>query len=336
MVKRKDGRWQESISINGKRTFFYGRTKNEVKQKMAAFTEKEEAGPLFEDVIDEWWELHESKIAANTAKSYRPAVQRARDRFAGVRIKDITSKDIQIHINEIGRLYPSLKVSQTQRLIYNLCFKFARKSGYVSESPVFDIECHGKKTRRPVPNQETLNLIKCNIDAPFGIFPFLILYTGLRRGEALALTAKDIDFENDRIYVTKSIYYLNNKPFVKEPKTESGIRSVPLLAPLKEILKDYCKKNKGYLFADDNGDPLPDYRVEDLLIAYRKKTGADFTPHQLRHAYATVILYENGVAAKDAQAILGHAQVSTTLDIYTEFRESRVELITRLPNSKIT
>jgi integrase len=167
------------------------------------------------------------------------------------------------------------------------------------------------------------------------MFPYLILYTGLRRGEALALTARDIDFKNNRITVNKSVYYEHNKPRIKQPKTDAGIRTVPLLLPLKEPLRKYCKAHKGYLFCDDEGELLPEYRVEDLLIAYRKATGCDFTPHQLRHAFATVILYENGIAAKDAQAVLGHAQVSTTLDIYTEFRDSRIDYITEQINKRI-
>ena len=335
MIKRKNGLLQESVVINGKRRYFYGRTKTEVLQKVAAFHEQEEKGPLFDDIINEWWDLHQNKVAPNTLKSYSPAVARAKERFAGVRIRDITTADIQRHINDVGRKYPSLKVSQTQRLIYNLCFKYARKAGCIAISPVADIECQGEKKKRPVPAQASLDAIKAGLDAPFGLFPYLILYTGLRRGEALALTAKDIDFDNDRISVSKSVYYLNNKPYIKKPKTDAGFRIVPLLAPLKEPLKKHCQEHKGNLFCDENGNLLPEYKVRDLLIAYRKATGTEFTPHQLRHAYATVILFENGIAAKDAQSLLGHAQISTTLDIYTEFRETRVDAITQQLNSKL-
>ena len=60
-----------------------------------------------------------------------------------------------------------------------------------------------------------------------------------------------------------------------------------------------------------------------LLERYRR-AGLDVTPHQLRHAYAT-LLFEAGIPEKTAQNLLGHAQLSTTMDVYTELREKKLE-----------
>ena len=63
----------------------------------------------------------------------------------------------------------------------------------------------------------------------------IMLYAGLRRGELLALEYDDV--ENDVISVDKAVSFVGTKPVVKDPKTESSVRRVPLLEPLKNILK---------------------------------------------------------------------------------------------------
>lgn len=332
MFKRKDGLWQEKVRISGKDKYFYAKTKAELIKKIQNHKEQEDRGKLFECVADEWWDRHAPTLAANTLKSYQPAYYRAREAFCGEYIKNITYCDIQKYLDSMANRYPSLKVKQTQRLVFNGIFKYARKMGYIQIIQTDGLECTGTKTKRGTPTAQNIEAIKSNVHHSFGLFPYLILYTGLRRGEALALEYSDIDRKNNLIYVSKSVYYINNKPYIKEPKTEAGKRAVPLLSPLKAILP---KNKSGFIFCDGDGNLLKEYRVEDLLIKYRRETKTQFTPHQLRHAYAT-ILHENGIAAKDAQEILGHAQISTTLDIYTDFRESRaVELSKRL-NSVIT
>jgi len=331
MFKRKDGLWQEKMRLNGQTVYFYGKTRNELLQRIKDHKEKEENGELFEVVADEWWDRHSPTLASNTLKGYHPAYIRAKDAFSGQYIKDITYRDIQKYLDLMKNKYPSLKVKQTQRLVFNGIFKFARKMGYIDSIPTEGLECVGTKTKRGTPTSQCIDTIKNSTACTFGLFPFLTLYTGLRRGEALALTYEDIDRKNNLIYVSKSVYYINNKPYIKEPKTEAGKRAVPLLAPLKTVLP---KNKKGYLFSNSDGTLLKEYQVEDLLIKYRRETKTTFTPHQLRHAYAT-ILHENGIAAKDAQEILGHAQISTTLDIYTEFRENRAAELSKKLNQLI-
>ena len=69
MVKRSDGRWQEVVTINGKRKYFYGKNKSEVMAKIRAYKETASNAANFDVVADEWWEEHEPTLAYNTAKS---------------------------------------------------------------------------------------------------------------------------------------------------------------------------------------------------------------------------------------------------------------------------
>ena len=148
-----------------------------------------------------------------------------------------------------------------------------------------------------------------------------MLYTGIRRGEALALTYEDIDWENELININKSLYHKHNLPEIKSPKTESGVRSIPLLKPLKDVLDP---NKTGIIFANDSGDYLKASQVETKLKWYRRETGILCSPHQLRHEYAT-LLHEADIVDKDAQELLGHSQISTTKDIYMHITPRRLK-----------
>ena len=155
------------------------------------------------------------------------------------------------------------------------------------------------------------------------LLPALIYYTGMRWGEALALKWEDIDFSRKQIKIERSVYYVSTRPAIKEPKTESGKRKVPLLQPLETALNH--KRQKGYIFTPDHGKSLLwESQAQGLYKKFQKETGIEVTAHQIRHGYATA-LFEAGIEAKIAQKLLGHAQITTTLDIYTHVRDEMLE-----------
>jgi integrase len=119
---------------------------------------------------------------------------------------------------------------------------------------------------------------------------------------------------------------------VKVPKTEAGNRIVPLLLPLKEELLKRMGKPDDYIISYDGGKtPLGNRRFTKLFAAYRKETGITASAHQLRHSFAT-IAFEADLDPKSVQEILGHKQLSTTMDIYTQFREKKLAAAANLLN----
>lgn len=95
------------------------------------------------------------------------------------------------------------------------------------------------------------------------------------------------------------------------------MRIIPLLIPLKNVLEE---KN-GYIF-NDNGNLLTLTQFSSRWRKYVASTGVTLTPHQLRHAFAT-ICFDAGLEPKDASRILGHSKIELTLDVYTHIRQSR-------------
>ena len=217
------------------------------------------------------------------------------------------------------------KTAATQLQIIRQILRFAVVQGALPYNPAEALRLPKglKVTYRMPPDENQVKLIKAHAkDTPFGLFAALVYYTGCRRGEALALTGADIDRKAKRISITKSVYYVGNYAQIKQPKTEKGTREVPLLDALDKLLPK--RLPKGYLFAEPNGEPLTDDHFFDAYKKYQQATGVTVTPHQIRHGYATA-LYECGVDFKTMQALLGHAQLSTTMDIYTHVRQNSLK-----------
>lgn len=325
---RPDGLHESILTITmpdgtKKRKAFRGHSDSEVWNKIKEYDRHKDelpAGVLFRAASDGWWDSIEPTLAHNSEKGYKPARARANAEFGPRIVNTITAKEIEAFISRLSASYAK-KTVITQLQVIRQIFQFAELNGYVVYNPAKSVRVPKglPQNRRLPPSKAEIDLIKSSVNMPFGLFAYLIYYTGCRRGEALALTGKDFDFEKKLIHITKSVYHVSNAPHIKEPKTEKGFRVVPLPEPLEKVLPD--KLPSGYLFSLDGGKtPLRNDDITRLYRQYQQASGVNATPHQIRHGYATA-LFELGIDPKTAQTILGHAQISTTMDIYTHVCE---------------
>lgn len=320
MTKRKDGRWMDSVTINGKRQYFYGKTKSEVAQKVRDATQRTRTGKKFPDVSAAWWRKHEPTIASNTTKGYIPALRRADEFFAVDDIGSIRPVDISRFINHmIDDHDMAEKTAKTQLLVVNLVFHFAVMEGLVDFNPCADIRIPKglRHDRREAADLEDIERVKASADLPFGLFPLIMLTCGLRDCEVLALRWRDVDLVNRDISVRSSVYHVGGAPQLKSPKTKAGIRKVPILDVLLPHLQPGDPDE--FLFGGDK--PYGQHKYLNEYERYKKASGVTCTPYQLRHAYATA-LWEAGVDELLASKLLGHAQTSTTHDVYTHIRDA--------------
>lgn len=335
---RADGRVVKTVTDprTGKRLYFYGKTEREVTKKILLFKESAETGRTFAEVADEWWTDALDRIAYQTRGGYKPALERALEEFGETPIKDITPADIARFLDSLKPKFASKTIS-TQRMIIRLIMEVAIMKKDITVNPCTSVKA--PKTVRNIMHAATTDeesIIKANTDE--WLFPFFALMSGMRKGEILALQWRDIDFDANIIHVTKSVYNVSNTPLIKEPKTEAGCRVVPLLKALKDRLLRIPRTERisdAYIFSADGGKtPLSHMKFDSLYKSYCKKTGLKSTPHQLRHSFATVA-FECGVSVKSVQEILGHRQLSTTMDIYTDFRKKSVEEAANILNEKM-
>ena len=285
------------------------------------YSRRVENGRNFREISDEWWEEAYTSLAYQSQKAYKPAKKRADGYFGTVPLKDIKPRDIASFLRILAAQSYAQKTIANQRLVINLIFEYAIEHGDLELNPCASAKVpkNTKKGSRSAATTDDEEIIKKSSDV--WLFPYIAIMTGMRKGEILALQWKDIDFGNDVIRVTKSVYHEGDRPLVKSPKTEAGNRIVPLLQPLKQrllVVPDRVPEN--YLISDTGEHPLTARRYATEYARFQKVTGVTCTAHQLRHSFAT-IAFECGVPVKSVQEILGHKQLSTTMDLYTDFRK---------------
>ena len=163
----------------------------------------------------------------------------------------------------------------------------------------------------------------------------LLLITGARRGEILGLKWDKVDFDKNRIYICNSILYSSDRGVYEDtPKTEKSKRYVTLPKETIDELRRYRQyqaqeffKNgipqsiNGYVFSQIDGTAMHPDSVTDYLKKFSKKYNLPhINAHAFRHTMASM-LYFNGVDSVSISKRLGHAQVSTTANIYAHIIE---------------
>ena len=163
----------------------------------------------------------------------------------------------------------------------------------------------------------------------------LFLITGARRGEILGLKWDKVEFDKNRIYICNNVLYAPDKGIYEDtPKTEKSKRYVTLPNETMNELKKYKQyqaqeyfKNgipqniNGFVFTQIDGSPMHPDSVTDYLNKFSKKYDLPhINAHAFRHTMASM-LYFNGVDSVSISKRLGHAQVSTTANIYAHIME---------------
>lgn len=324
MKKRKDGRFQIAKTIDGKRKYFYGDTRVEAYEKLQAY-EKDKSRPrTFGEIAGAWQDEYWDGFAPGTRNCYRSSLARALDAFGKESADDVEPMEIQALLETLKRQNYSLKAVKTQKTVVSTIYKYGMLRGMCRTNPatVTKIPKGLSKELRLPPDDETIKKIKADRE---WLYPQILLYTGCRRGEALALTYEDFDFEKGTVNIDKEIIFESNEPrLVHRTKTHAGKRTVPLVKALREQIPE---NKTGAVF-----DDITLRRFKTLWDKYCKRLEIEVTPHQLRHAYATM-LYDAGVDVKIAQRLLGHSSLKMTMDIYTHIRESRLDDVAEQLNS---
>lgn len=343
---RKDGRYMGYYKdpVTERRKAAYDRDPEVLYRKIQELEKPREL--TFKEAAEAWWVNHVEGLARGTQAGYNGPFEYIVAEHGKKVLRDITAADInKMMLREKSKNY-SYKHAARVKSLYGQIFNYAiAEMGQNITNPAAAVKVPTglKRTKRAAPEDDVIQIIINNIDKPFGLFPLLLIYTGMRSGEACALQWGDVDFDNKLIHVSKSLDQMGT-PKIKAPKTENSVRDVPLLPGLaKALVRPKAAKDTDYIFAGDRGGPLTcsGLRYQWLLWCRsvglaeqvekkytRKKTGIEYTTvkwvsmltaHQLRHGYAT-LLYEAGVDELSAQNLMGHADVGFTRKIYTDLR----------------
>jgi integrase len=256
--------------------------------------------------------------------------------LVGMRLIDIKSANIQSYYNDLLGVSGCHIVHAVHRLL-NVFFKYCLKSDILIKNPLLAVELP------KLPKQSDRNTaisdsdIEKLVDAAnnnIKYFPFVFAcFTGLRGGELLALTYKDIDFKDGTINVNKSVNRLKvdgeRKTIVSETKTAASIRRIPIFDEITPLLKAHINHitQEGriisltgdfLLFPSATGTyrGLNDFRISFQRLCDKLEIKKGRTIHSLRHTFCT-ILARQGVSLLDASRLMGHSNVNITAKIYS-------------------
>lgn len=323
--KRADGLYETSRTVKGRRVYFRGKTCAEIDRKILAYNAEKKRGRKVPVIADEWYKLHEKDIRNGTYRVYGYALERVKAAFpqsAG----EVTPLDIKRYLTAFEQKGYAGNTVHIELAVIKQIFSHAVMQGDIDTSPATEVKPGRNlpcKTRHALTEED-----ERKVEAYRGenwLLGVMLLYTGCRRGELLALHWQDIDRKAGTITINKKLdYSWGNTPhldhYLKNENSEncdgSG-RTIPLFTPLAEVLP---KGRIGYIFADENGNPLTASRFYRVWKKYRSAVGlaAEVTPHCFRHSFAT-ICYESGLDVKTAAAFLGDTEAITT-GVYTELR----------------
>lgn len=337
---RSDGRYQVKYTDETGKHTLYDKDPERLFLKLQQAKTSAPDAPTFRRIAEDWERQHREEIGVGTWKNYAPHYAEILRRHGDKLMEDVTALDVVNHLTTAKSQGYSRTVANSIRSLYRMIFDYAVANNHAKFNPVTSVKLPKglKQGKRIAPTDEQIKIICGNIDQPFGLFPFFLLCTGLRKSEALALTWNDIDLKNKEISVTKSLdYTVGAKPQVKPPKTEAGNRTVPIidiLLPHLQAAQQAAETEFVFPAPPSNrggkGGGLMTLRgYEGAWERYCTAAGLmdeDGKPvigaHNLRHGTATLMV-ENDIDPHTAQNILGHSRVEITMGIYAELRANQ-------------
>lgn len=332
--KLPSGNWRVLLYIgndeNGKRKYesitapteaeanlLASRRKYEIERGVIK-NEKPEDMTVYE-AIERYIDERKESLSPKTIKSYRSILAHHYEGIKNIKIGKLTTRAVQLEANREARTH-------SPKTVQNI---FGLLNGALKEAmPSFDFNIKlPKRTRSEmtIPTHEELLFLFEQFEGTVLELPVLLAATcGFRRGEICALDLeKDVDYENNKITISKSIGEDDNGGWsIKPPKTSYSNRTVD--CPPWVIEKMLEAKNAGYKF------PMP-YIVTNQFLAKCEKCGIKIRFHDLRHYYASLML-SLGVPDKYAMQRMGHSTPNMLKNVYQHIMDDKNQAITEQIN----
>lgn len=346
--KRKDGKYESRFTLNGKRYSVYGNTLKECKEKDSALREQIRNGLYtsnrnltLEKYYQEW-----KLIKTNTVKSgtmcniethYKLHILPA---LGSYKLYTLERRQITKFQQELAMKFRPSTVNLIMVHLKNL-LNDAVSDGVILRNPSLGIKPvkEDEKTatqtyHRALTEEEQRIFMEYAREEWLYELLALLLCTGMRIGEATALTWQDIDYVNHVIHVTKSVCRKEDgRTSIGSPKSRSSVRDIPLNTSIQFILKSQKEKQQladnkiismsHFVFTGANGGMLFNSGVNRAIHKILERMQRDgneieyFSVHALRDTFATRYI-EQGGSPQVLKTILGHSSLSMTMDLYSQ------------------
>lgn len=345
--RKSDGRWVGAITLdNGKQKMFYGKTQKEAQDKVNKALYEQQKGTLIvtqnetvERFLNQWIEDRKPSVRIRTYERYECFIRLHVVPVIGkVKMQQLNPQHIKgLYARKLKDGLSPTTVNTLHGMLHG-AFKDAVKWGIIARNvcDLVDIPQRAHYEMKPLTIEQAHSLLEAakghNMEALF----VLALTTGMRRGEILALKWSDIDFQTKTLRIQRIFTRAPGNRYIEaEPKTKKSKRPVMLTARVVDLLQQHQKrqleaKTKAGKFWEDNnlvfctslGTPLnPNKVLERFGTLLKKAELPHMRFHDLRHSAAS-ILFAMKVHPKIVQELLGHHQISMTMDLYSHMLPS--------------
>lgn len=345
--QRKDGLYTARFTDNeGRRKQKYFKKLQDCRNWIADAKFKDAHGGIntFEDMtVSEWFDYWINNIKGNTAKyntiySYKCRFKQNIEPCIGnmllIKIKPLHCQNV---LNEMASSGYKITTINLVRTVMRAFFDDAVENELITKNPVVKtVKCTIQNADLQAKKAMTIEEQKIFIEAikkySYYYQYAFVLQTGVRVSELAGLKWSDIDFDNKRMHVSRTLNYINGKWIEGTTKSKSGIRDIPLTNDAIKILNEIRIKRKlsdvvtmkyhDFVFISRNGTPIPKaayYR--NLNMICKKINISHMSMHSLRHTFATRCA-EAGMQPKTLQIILGHSSINVTMNIYVHIAET--------------
>ena len=299
-----------------------------------------------DELFKAWFDYKKNKVKPTTLANYSHFYNNGiKDHLGTMKLSKLTPYIMQKFLDDSSQRYSHVDVLyiilrqmfeyavSMEIMDHNIADKVAKPKGHTADHKVKD----------NFYNKDELSyfLQSAKDTSSYMVYAYfrLLAYTGMRKGEALALSWEDLDIENKTVNVNKNCVYnsLTKRKMIQTPKTEASIRKISLDNKTVSVLQQWhlrqsrWKMANGFRKTDGEQFIFPSKKNEILNVntpynwlksIYNKKPQKMIRVHGFRHTHAS-LLFESGASIKEVQERLGHSNSEMTLQIYTHVVQSR-------------
>jgi integrase len=349
---RERKRWEMRVTIDGTRRKVTGKTQAEARERAEALRRNSQIGDglppevTVSRFLAEWIDevLPHADVSPVTIDGYTRIVRLYIVPTIGkVRLDQLTPAHVRKMLAKLRAQNLSPNTLRQARSVLRRALRTAEADALVTRNVAAIVD--GVKVGRP--NGRTLTPDQARAllsEAPsreYGALLTVLLATGLRKGEALALTwpALDLDSTPATLTVSQSLKIAaDHSTYIDDPKTSGSRRRIHLPAPVVEVLRTHRARQAAerlefgagwggkwatfdLVFTSSIGTPLDPHRVaREIKSMTSDVLGEAWTPHEMRHTAASILLAQN-VPLKTVSEMLGHSSIRVTADVYGHLLE---------------
>ncbi len=342
IYRRKDGRYvgqyRAKTPDGAKYRYIYGKTKSEVRRKLAMAIADRDAGLVYDDggmnlgrYLDEWLRATEGTIREGTWRQYETIARlHIKPTLGSVRLSALDPLRVQaLYRAKLDEGLSSRRVQYVHATLHR-ALVMAVKWRLIASNVCASVNPPRpqKKEMRPLDVGQVHALLRAAHGGRLEALYVLAITSGMRQGELLGLSWRDIDLRRGRAHVRRTLVHWMGAPRFGEPKNARSRRCVALAPQAVAALKTHRERQRfvgvyaddGLVFCTSSGRPISPTNLykQSFRPLLERANLPHMRFHDLRHTCATLLLGK-GVHPKIVQELLGHSSIRLTMDTYSHF-----------------